>query len=844
MSIRALISKLNVVIITLLVVSSVFANDFPKFDRGPDPDNPMHREFLEILADMPNVPELSEALQVLAPHYKNGQKMRPDFGAMPFRGLFEENSIQVLVIGQDGTHIAEAANNPGIAGFGGRVHDMLKHFGIFDGVAFTNLFVNTISGQYGSRNTPTVVEKRGKKSVVYQNVIENRQWLMTHEGPYAQWRNRLLSWIIRNNKDSLKMVMMLGQAGKDAGANFFESIGGQIDGRVSDRDRANTKVPLFEMVGAGGNNEWAVPITKDGKDVAEVLYNKKRKGERYKKFNYKSASDQKLAKQILARFPEDAEKLMVFSNGGPDMNGVMRAEQFGGWDWRTAKVNGKETLNIKGLLIPDENGGYVRAGNIVFTGSPHPTSLSMSDNPSEIVERQLLAPLYKEMKMGWKPPVPEEGRKSNFLAKRDYDYGRGEVPRSHLDPGITDLRGLPVSTAKRLGKDAIQLGSRDGGITYGRRGALEKMAKDDRFGKLPDPTRARTGRPLYREWMFKYDRGPDDYMADLLLFDNSIDEDRLFATKRGQSWSKSGNKSTYVKSHRDAGLFGHYRGTFDKPKAIVWADHADYDSIATAKAMTGERGQMIQGLMDDLGIDKDYLVLNTAPVGMEGATARDWEYVLEQTEEYRENIMRELLRRDTPDFVLADGPNAAKEMARILKKLDREDVKVINMRRGSSSSYGIRPAGERIKDQVRKYRRARISGERSDIPREHLSWRARVWEGTSGTRVLTANTKKHAGKAFAIVRPDWAMKHEVRLTRETYRGLQEMLAKLEAHGEPIPNESVAHFIERRSGFVTEWESALARSLRGNSRKGESASAVVESWLNLENATSCQAVFGL
>ena len=119
---------------------------------------------------------------------------------------------------------------------------MLKHFGIIEGVFFTNLYVNTISGQYGSRNTPVITDN---KKIEYRNVIENRQWLMTHEGPYGKWRNKLYSWVIRNNKESLKMVMMLGQAGKDAGANFINSIGGEVSARSNIGDGSKYKVCLL-----------------------------------------------------------------------------------------------------------------------------------------------------------------------------------------------------------------------------------------------------------------------------------------------------------------------------------------------------------------------------------------------------------------------------------------------------------------------------------------------------------------------------------------------------------------------------------------------------------------------
>ncbi len=898
----------------LLIPISLFGQkDPPLFDRGPDPNNPMHRELVQIIQDLPNVPGMSEQLEVLVPDYKRGQKFRPDFGAMIFRGLLAENSISVLAIGQDGTHIAEAANRPGIAGFGGRVHDMLSHFGIENGVFFTNLFVNTISGQYGSRNTPVI--ENGK--VIYTNVIENRQWLLTHTGPYAEWRNRLISWVIRNNQESLKMVVMLGQAGKDAGATYINSIGGKVGARAYVGDGSKYKVPQVEMVSAGGNNEWAVPLTADGRDVADVLrqdpkikkaledklkkyesdaakkleskinslaadkkqevielvdaykkarnyYSKKNAFDKLKrkarniaaavseeeKFQkrikalntglvYKDGTQEygvstEVAKDLLQDNPKEAERLMVFTEGGPKNNGVLFPEQFGGYDLNSMTgANQKETRSIKGLLVPDGKGGTIVAPDIVFTGAPHPTSLSMNPaNASTRVENELLKPLKKEMDRGWKPPKPEPGLTSSFPNK-PYKYGRALIPVPHGDPFMPRFRLTPVSQAVR----------ESGGITTGTRNKIAKSLSEKQAEEFDKKVRqlkrgkpsnesllasneVLTGRPRNDEWLFRYDRGPSDDYYQLMI--NSINEQELFWPKSAYAeearielekaqknilkkktekiltigekqdalvrtmdkiFNKYGIKAFNVKSHPNNGPYSHYRGTFDNPKVIILADPHGYDDFATSKALTGSRGQYLNGLMADIGVEEKYLVIKTVPVEMDGATKTEWEATLKSTREYREKLFTKLLE-DNPDAViLTDGKYAAEEM----RGLTNKDF--ISIKRGVSDASGIKQAGKKLK-KLSQFSGSNITAKRIDIYREHLTFIARVWEGTSGDRVIMGGGKE-AGKNYHIQAPSWATKNEVQMREETLNGLRKMIAQLVENGEPKPREKIGDFIKRR-----------------------------------------------
>jgi len=878
-------------LVWLILFSSVGLSDtkFPPFDRGPDPNNPMHRELLELIQQIPFVPGFSEALEVLVPSYKKGQKMRPDFGAMILRGLLAENSVKVLVIGQDGTHIAEGANRPGIAGFGGRVQDMLKHFGIVDGVLFTNLFVNTISGQYGVFGAPVL--ENGEKVTFRNKVIENRQWLLTHEGPYGQWRNKLIDWVIRNNQESLKMVLMLGGAGKDAGANYINARGGVVGASSYVGDASRFKVPLFKMVSAGGNNEFAVAITKDGEEVSEVLRkdksikaayeaqnktryekilktidgnqsvkkdvdeflatsNSRKKNDLLKKikkanntvgnslakydntknkikalsdeYSYKDSKSVEFAKAIITDFPDKSKKLMVFTNGGHKGTGVLNPQQIGGWDLKTMKVAGKKTRSIKGLNIPTKD-GFISAPDIVFTGSPHPTSLSTTAMQSgkakaeAKVKSELLDILYEEQARGWVPPSPEPGLRSYFLEGKGYKYGRAIIPKSHGDPGITPLRLLPVSTAYRDGREAIVIGSRNRARFSSS--LSKKIAKDVPSSKfLLSTNTVLTGRPQIDEWIFAYDRGPSKEVADILY--NTLDEIEVFAPKvehiekldkvsdlksRGASrqeqlrafnkavsgvFDQHGIGAFAAKTHNDASFFGHYRGTFENPKVVILADPHGLDSFITSKAATGERGQYLNGLMDDLGVGHEYLVLNTVPFGMDDAKADDWQEILTRTQDYRDKILNYVLSANEPTVLIADGEYAAQELKRIVG-----DNKFVTIKRSSNMSKDMKNAGKVIKKKVGSFARKKIRGKRIDIPREHLTWISRAWEGTSGDRVITS-TDKAKGKVFKIIRPEWSIKNEVKFQDQTKIGLERMLAKLRQAGEPLPGEKIADFVKR------------------------------------------------
>ena len=92
--------------------------------------------------------------------------------------------------------------------------------------------------------------------------------------------------------------------------------------------------------------------------------------------------------------------------------------------------------------------------------------------------------------------------------------------------------------------------------------------------------------------------------------------------------------------------------------------------------------------------------------------------------------------------------------------------------------------------------KAKISAKMANIPRSHLSFYARVWEGTSGDRVITSAGKAYEGIAFAEVVPEWAYNQKSELTIKSDSHVEEMLDVLRAAKLPLPDEKIPAYLQR------------------------------------------------
>ncbi len=838
------------------------------FDPGPSVTT--QRDLIDLHAEIPNFPGIS--LQIMRYRYgKPTQKFRPAYGPIPWRMILKPNHVKILFIGQDGTHIAEAANRPGTAGFGGRAHSLAAFFGVEYSAAFINTYAFTIKGQYGARGAPYV--RKGKVNT-RQTIVPNDVWLMSQDpdSPIAQWRNNLIEWIINNNRQSLKLIVLFGGSAKDSIASFIESRGGKVGSRL-EREMNNIQVPEFFMVSSGGNSEFPVPYNRYGKDAYRTMLGRR--------LDYTQPSESAQIRSHLRQHPDAAIATMVFSRAGPYRNGLLHHAQLGGYDLDKIWVKREHarhrvpTRSLKGLKLKK---GRPIDSDIVVLALPHPTFLSTTKNTAamrywargleeeenfhRIAETIDSVPAYKKLdamlaalaqlpdrrraqklraegysygnrqvaalverdvaklrpylQRGWSvPPDPsapnaKRQNENRFAQGLVYEYGRSGIHQAYYDFGTPKNRMVSRSTARRgkhkvgrknRGAQIIIFGSRDI-PAYDRQLMDQTLAQ--RANQPLDSRETFVSRLVQGPIRYQFDPGPPEQYAQLMQALSSSNNS-IYAPKPGMSYVRNGIDAYTIKTHPSAGAFGHYRGTFANPHVVILADPDGVDDMITSRALTGTRGQYLHGMMEDLHAADSYLVIKTVPFGMDGATTQDWQRVYQLTQKWRNKLMQEILHNTDPDWIVADGSWAQKTIEDLLqqKRLkDKYGEKYVPIHRtGLKNSSGIAKAMQSL-GFPRSYR-ARMS----NIPRTHLTYYARAWEGTSGDRVLDSRGR-YRGHAFQVVIPNWVVNQKHILDESTQKAVEKMKAKLNEGGFPRPDETIPDFL-RRTGASHERENDAA-----------------------------------
>lgn len=746
------------------------------YDEGLNPEDPMHKELLDILAGMPNMPGISEAMT-------EDQFFRPAFGPTLWRMILKPNTMKILFIGQDGTHIAEGAAYTATAGFGGRAQDVAAYLGQRTGAGFMNYSFFTITKQYGAFDVPVLVNQSNKTDVRFGSYVPNDVWLMTQDKDslMAQKRNQLIDWIMRYHKKSLRMVVLFGGAARDSLGTFVESRGGKVGTRYSLEDLQKLEVPLGILVSAGGNQTANVLIDKQGHDLYEALLGRT--------VNYKdeNKADLKEVQKLLKDKIQELKSQMALTKGGISGSGVIHPAQIGGYDLDKIEIEGKVSRSLEGLVLSDGS----KVGNVVAINSPHPTALSMmtKQQASEAISKALEPVSDNFKKFGH--IKADEGMVNEYEQGKPYEYGRTKIPVDYYTPGTPYTRMLDRSEAYRMKPDIVVLGTRDQGAIFDRdqietvRKALPAagIAKEEMYTDRPRTIPAR----------YQNDQGPGEkYMK---IIRGLIDMDVIGKTKEGMT-SAQGMDAYNIKSDPESvGPFGHYRGKFKNSKVLILADPDGYDDFLTSRALTGSRGQYLHGMMKDIGVGEDYLVLKTVPFAMDGATPQEWEVVLKQTAVYREQLIKEFLKDNAVDMIIADGAYAQKEIQRIVGEKSSTPIIKID-RLGLGNNSGLKSASEEIK-KIPKYRNVDAKIEMANIPRAHLPYVAKTWWGTSGDRVLNATNQKFKGKAFAIIVPKWASSQKPALNDLEVKNVELLNEKLKTAKLPILKESVTDFYTRK-----------------------------------------------
>jgi uracil-DNA glycosylase len=339
---------------------------------------------------------------------------------------------------------------------------------------------------------------------------------------------------------------------------------------------------------------------------------------------------------------------------------------------------------------------------------------------------------------GWLPVDPDGDRRP----ASSYVYANAPVP----------FRDFPFGTAWRLGfrttasnrsKDqtAIQLFSLDG--RYNNRGHVLEYpvipaGSDEGYeapaGELPyEPPGLGSNR---------FDRGPTAAMAKLL---------------------QGGDPATPWPDFEVLGLPGHpsfglgpsYRGRLSNPSVLVLADQASHDDLFFGRALTGEAGQRLTGLLAAAGIDRRYAVVRTLPVDSLGATAAKVRAATDHPQVRA--VLRQVLLRADPDVVLAIGPHASRIAAGVAPA---GTPTVVAKAWGASGALADwrRALGELAGLNYPKDRTGTFTwdGGRRQIPRADLPFGTLRWQGTSGDRAVQARREgKPSRDYFKVVMPGW-----------------------------------------------------------------------------------------
>lgn len=848
-------------------LSSVQRPAFWAYDPGPQylsglisPEAKMAKELIDLHAEIPNFPGVSEKL--MRHSFKGSksravQKFRPAYGPIPWRMPLTKNSVKILFIGQDGTHVAEAAGRPATAGFGGRAQDLAAFFGVEYSAGFINTYAFTIQGQYGARGAPYVLDGRIKNN---ETIIPNDIWLMTQDqdSPIQKWRSHLIEWIIRNNPNSLKLIVLFGGSAKDSIASFIESRGGKVGSQLEPY-MSRIQVPEFKMEYAGGNGEYPVPVNEQGDDAYEALAQES--------LNY-SSNGQKIAEALMQERGDELIEKMFFTLGGPYGNGLLHHAQMGGYDLDQISIEDhKATRSLKGLTLST---GEKIQQDILVVSLPHPTYLSNTMNTaaieyweselatleeyqmykgdrkvSDYQKLEFLDGFFEQMSdkerssdirnkgyaagkekvarlveydvaklrpyadKGWyiEPDASDEEHtnKNYFAQGQMYSYGRSDIHFSYYDFGTPNNRMVSKSTARRgihktstgknKGSQIIIFGSRD--VPKYDKKLMDLMLEAEPNTPL-DPNQMFVSRVRTPKTRYIFDPGPGEEYAKLL---KNLDYDSIYQPKEGMSFSSHGIDAYSIKSHPSVGDFGHYRGDFNNPRVLILADPDGYDDLITARALTGTRGQYLHGLMEDLGVKDQYLVIKTLPFGMDGASDQDWKDILGKTKSYRDALINTLLDCKSFELILSDGMGAQVELERILKERNKGESFIRINRVGTSNNSGIQEAGELIQRSYEKFHDVKIMSKMQNIPKSHLSYYARAWEGTSGDRVLDSQGKDERGLVFQEVVPDWVVEQDFNLSQETEDDITKLLGKLWSSRLPLPYQSIEQFIQEKNSWL-------------------------------------------
>ena len=209
---------------------------------------PKNRRWARLFAKTPNYRAIGVAMS-------GEEEYRWHFGPMFYRGRLQDNSVRVLVIGQEGAQDESLSHRSFTGGTGARMQHVLNHLGVTRSYLFLNTFLYPIFGQYNGLLPRLAQDPRS---------------------PIARHRGELFDYVLARN--NLRLVIAVGAAAKQSVATWIEAHGGSADPEnlhEADSDRLgdtgqDDRCPASRrsLEGCGGDQDQGRLRTGDPSDRA------------------------------------------------------------------------------------------------------------------------------------------------------------------------------------------------------------------------------------------------------------------------------------------------------------------------------------------------------------------------------------------------------------------------------------------------------------------------------------------------------------------------------------------------------------------------------------------------
>ena len=412
-----------------------------EYDMGPPKDS----QWPDIFAETPDYRAYGKAIYQAAAQKAgirdDGQeKFRWKVGPMWYRGRLTPNSVKVFVIGQEGAQDENVSNRTFTGSTGTKMQNFINYFGVDRSYLFMNTFIYTITGQYGAVPDPADSPEVAKQKEVQTKALF---WLAQNpKSVIVQHRHRMFDYMLEQNKNTVKLIIGVGAAGKDSLATWIRSHGGKCTARDLGSSFCDASVIAPGAKAIGVMHPGAASARNGGSDAASAL-----------QVQFGKRAD------VVGAWIKANPNWLKADPGAPQLSGTFmfkdapiphRDFSFT-TNWRMGK-DGTSTnrRGADGIQIFSDAGCYNNVAKINgrCDRSPKPKTMNvLYDEPSDVGPAPKLAA----------EDFPYESPKS-VTGRREYDMGPGAFASALVD-SWPDFEALGITSHKSFGYNGVYRGN-------------------------------------------------------------------------------------------------------------------------------------------------------------------------------------------------------------------------------------------------------------------------------------------------------------------------------------------------------------------------------------------------